>query len=280
MALRAFSINPCLGGFGNESDLLNNQNHPQLERRTKKVRNCSQVSDTKDSNSKHRFRSHIKKKAGKSQEEKNNGDSSCDAFAQIIKELVDNAADACSKSNHFDRNEDDSVNSRAELKRVRVRIDTHDEDNNSDSDSENEGLKFLRVTVSDNGCGMSDIESCVSAFSSSKSCSSSNDKEFQSRTNGIKEGMEKQVRTAGRYGIGLTLCLLHAQRLVPNSSTSITSATLSSSKWTRANFIIDTNKDAVVCIKKESLKKRKGKKESGTAVSLLVPVRVSVNLLR
>jgi hypothetical protein len=60
---------------------------------------------------------------------------------------------------------------------------------------------ILQVAISDNGCGMADVQKCVdAAFQSSK---------------------EGDTKTAGRYGIGLTLRLLHAQRLVPNSYASI-----------------------------------------------------------
>lgn len=147
-----------------------------------------------------------------------------DAFAQIIKELVDNAVDACSGA------KDDAA-------KTRVRISLEDQPES-----------MLRITVSDNGCGMPDIQECVSAFSSTKT-----------------------HQTAGRYGIGLTLCLLHAQRLVPKSCASITSATRDSKHFMRAKFVVDATNDQVKCVEEKEAPKS-NRNESGTAVSLLLPV--------
>ena len=163
----------------------------------------------------------------------------CDAFAQIVKELVDNAVDACHHS---------------QGKRIRVVIERLEQED--DDDGEYAEVDYLlRVTVSDNGCGMADIQQCVNAFRSSKAGNTPVEKD-----------------TAGRYGIGLTLCLLHAQRLVPDSCASITSATSDSLHFTRASYVVDTEGDSVRCVKKELLPKT-NPTESGTAVSLLVPVR-------
>jgi DNA topoisomerase VI subunit B len=163
----------------------------------------------------------------------------CDAFAQIIKELVDNAVDACKHSD----------------KRIRVVIERMN-DTNDDGEYTEVG-HVLRVTVSDNGVGMENIQDCVNAFRTSKA---GNEEE------------ENVENTAGRYGIGLTLCLLHAQRLVPNSCASITSGTRDSQHFTRASYVVDTDGDSVLCVKQEHLPKT-SQEESGTAVSLLVPVR-------
>jgi DNA topoisomerase VI subunit B len=153
----------------------------------------------------------------------------CDAFAQIVKELVDNAVDACRQD--------------SENRIHRVRVEFHQISTN-----------ILRVTVTDNGCGMACIQDCVEAFRSSKR---PNDSSMQ--------------KTSGRYGIGLTLCLLHAQRLVPNSTALITSATKLSHSFQRAEYVVDTEDDCVKCIhKEETLKSRRD--ESGTSISILVPV--------
>ena len=152
----------------------------------------------------------------------------CDAFAQIVKELVDNAVDAC-------RQDSDQI------RRVRV-------------DFSQVSPTVLRVTVSDNGCGMSCIQDCVEAFRSNKRDSNN------------------QAKTAGRYGIGLTLCLLHAQRLVPNSTASITSATKTSTTFQQADYVVDTEGDCVKCIPGEATPKTRPD-ESGTSVSVLIPVR-------
>jgi DNA topoisomerase VI subunit B len=152
----------------------------------------------------------------------------CDAFAQIVKELVDNAVDAC-------RQDSDQI------RRVRV-------------DFSQVSPTVLRVTVSDNGCGMSCIQDCVEAFRSNK-----------------RDSLN-QAKTAGRYGIGLTLCLLHAQRLVPNSTASITSATKKSTTFQQADYVVDTEGDCVECIPGEATPKTRPD-ESGTSVSVLIPVR-------
>jgi DNA topoisomerase VI subunit B len=160
----------------------------------------------------------------------------CDAFAQIVKELVDNAVDAC-------RQDSDQV------RRVRV-------------DFSQVSPTVLRVTVSDNGCGMSCIQDCVEAFRSNK------------------RDVSNQAKTAGRYGIGLTLCLLHAQRLVPNSTASITSATKASKTFQQADYVVDTEGDCIKCIPGEATPKARSD-ESGTSVSVLIPVRYTyINLDR
>jgi DNA topoisomerase VI subunit B len=194
MALRTFHANPSLGGFGGESS-----SSSLAPRRV-----ASSLSPQDD----------------------------CDAFAQIVKELVDNAVDACQQ---------DSLKSN---KRIRVVIEQMNHD-------AQEHYPVLRVTVSDNGVGMNNVESSVNAFRTSKA--------------------NNEHSSAGRYGIGLTLCLLHAQRLVPNSCASITSATKESSRYIRASFVVDTLGDSVKCVKQEQLPKN-SPEESGTAVSLLVPV--------
>ena len=118
--------------------------------------------------------------------------------------------------------------------RVKVEINEHDQNT-------------LQVTVSDNGVGMVDIQECVTAFKSTKG----NDE------------------TAGRYGIGLTLCLLHSQRLVPMTYACIKSATKKCSFFTKERCFVDTDGDNVECRKHEKIPKT-FQEESGTCVSVLV----------
>ena len=198
MALRAFHANPSIGGFGGESS--SSSSFLLLDPR----------SNT----------SHIQHDG--------------DAFCQIVKELVDNAVDACSI-----RGESSEETPGNHHHRVKVEILPYDRNDD-----------ILQVTISDNGCGMNDIQTCVDAFQSSKHAS----------------------HTAGRYGIGLTLCLVHGQRLVPNSYACITSATRQASHFTRALYVVDTDSDSVNCHKQERIPKTHPL-ESGTCVSLLVPVR-------
>lgn len=208
MALRAFHANPCIGGFGGESsgDIL--------------------LLDTNDN-----ARGNIGGGGNISQ--------SGDALCQIVKELVDNAIDACGAvvAPSDDDKEDETTKSE-KLHKVKVEIQPYNED-------------ILQVYISDTGCGMGDIQSCVNAFASSKH--------------------DGDSETAGRYGIGLTLCLLHAQRLIPHK-TCITSATKNAKYLTRAFYIVDTDGDSIVCDKTEKISKTT-EDESGTCVSLLIPVR-------
>ena len=261
MALRTFRHNPSLGGFGGESGL------------------SSDATDTVGA----------------------------DAFCQIIKELVDNAVDACrlsgsnktttrvgavkKKKNGTTGGKNAATDiSPTVVHRVRI---------NLDPSTEGDGTEVLRVTVTDTGCGMKDIQSCVDAFQTSKGHNAD-------KTNNIsdKEGYTQDKNTSGRYGIGLTraytayivmwlllsvckllsailnfihvcafllVCLLHAQRLVPNTRASIKSATAEQDQWTVMSCVVDTEADSVRCFPGSSLAKAV-KAESGTSISLLVPV--------
>lgn len=245
-----------------------------------------------------------------------------DAFCQIIKELVDNAVDACTiaaantmtcssttTTTTTTAPTDDSSTKRIKhqntqgkikrattatapvTKRVRVVIERladthrslraaatfqgHNETNN----------EILRVTVSDNGCGMSDIQACVGAFHTSKAHHHHTHTTTNPRPSRAPHAASSNLRrgateaqTAGRYGIGLTLCLLHAQRLVPDSCASLQSATGSDPEWTVVTAVVDTASDTVRCFPRESLAKATPT-ESGTAISVLVPVRSSADWL-
>jgi predicted ATP-dependent serine protease len=189
---------------------------------------------------------------------------------------------------------------RVEIKPTQISISDGDE--NDDDDDATKSMECLRVKVSDNGCGMEDIDACVSAFRSTKNgvdtgdidgqCSSQqqqsrgkqnkNGKQSKSKSKKKKESSSSANNnhasssssssyTSGRYGVGLTLCLLHAQRLVPNSVTLIVTSTKSSDYWTIRRYRADTDKDEIVCLKEERLPKI-DKEECGTIVEVLVPV--------
>ena len=189
----------------------------------------------------------------------------CDAFAQIVKELVDNAVDACccsSQSNNTNSNS--TATATSEPKRVRVTMERfNDEDDNDDDD---EDTHLLEVTVTDNGSGMQNIQHCVEAFRTTKAQS----------TTTTGDNQTQEDKTTGRYGIGLTLCLLHAQRLVPNHHATITSATAKQKEFTKASYVVDTDGDKVQCVKREKIPKNI-KHESGTAVKLLIPVSTFIS---
>jgi hypothetical protein len=261
MALRTFRSNPALGGFGGESSapLVNRTGNAAIR-----------VVD-------------------------------CDAFAQIIKELVDNAVDACSVNTPG--NETDTCTNTGGVKKKRVRVSIEranlsedDDDGDDDEDETEDGTgkqqasrnqasstgkqEILRVTVLDNGCGMNDIQASVDAFHTSKahaartirSESQDNDSDDDDDDNSKGASTARgEGRTAGRYGIGLTLCLLHAQRLVPNSCATIKSATADAAHYDFVTCVVDTEGDSVRCIRRQQLPKSFAD-ESGTAVSVLVPV--------
>lgn len=307
MALRAFSCNPSLGGFGSENVAASagQRRHRQEAGeeqqdpigRTSGDTRSIQSTNGNGSNAGAQGRQHME----------SNYVDSCDyccgggdAFAQILKELVDNAVDACCAATSEmpscrttstdDDSADGTLASRSlDLKRVRVVIEPVVASSGRADDDATEvsvaptGTKkeLLRVSVNDNGVGMSSIEDCVEAFRTSKRSNDSfppgnsqSTVDSMSGSVGAAKSQPKPLgegRTAGRYGIGLTLCLLHSQRLCPNSVASITSATVNSTQWTRASYVVDTEGDRVRCVKKELLDKLQAG-ESGTMVSLLVPV--------
>ena len=244
--LRSFANNPSLGGFGGES---------QLATQLSQTIGIRQENDNeKSTNNNINDNNNTQGEVG-----------SCDAFVQILKELVDNAVDACVSPNEKTTIKGDKDNTT--MKRVRVKITSESVPVASKM------MDCLRLEVSDNGCGMEDIDKCVSAFSSNKQqtkdTSSKVDKTKTQLSNGNTENY-----TSGRYGVGLTLCILHAQRLVPGTGASITSATSSSDQWTRAVYEPDTNADSIVCKKREQFPKHNND-ECGTTISLLVPVSTS-----
>jgi hypothetical protein len=240
MALRTFKSNPSIGGFGGEYA-------------------SSRPGGDTDAAASSLSRAKVTVGA------------SCDAFAQIVKELVDNAVDACAPDATTTIGIE-GVNRERTIKRVRVNITSEtvpvvarDNDNANGSgvsiseiNANGSGVSIsemscVRIEVSDNGCGMADSDYCVSAFSSNKNGLDSNVGESQTSKKAtkrkplqtvVKNANEKKVKggnekqktssdsndnyTSGRYGVGLTLCLLHAQRLVPGTGACITSATVSS----------------------------------------------------
>lgn len=187
------------------------------------------------------------------------------AFVQIVKELVDNAVDAC-------RWTADSNPKHTTEKRVRVVIESCL--NAGENSQPRDSLNLLRVTVTDNGQGMDDIQQCINPFQSNKAYRF--DKKATNASSLVPmagKGTHAEATTScGRYGIGLTLSLLHGQRLVPNSSFQITSATSSSFYWRNTVWVVDKEEDTIKCIKQWHIQKFHPS-ESGTKVSLVLPVR-------
>lgn len=314
MALRAFSCNPSLGGFGSENVAASAGRHrqegqppPRQDPTGGDVRRTPRSfgSDGKGGGaSQGRRRERTERNQGRAADGNGGGG---DAMAQILKELVDNAVDACcaaaatkgNRPEHDDGTGGAGKDEPITLKRVRVIIEPVVGDRTEDEADDDSASALLRVSVNDNGIGMGSIEDCVEAFRTSKrSDGNGNGNAIRdSSQNSIGSGSmggsidadgsapqdgtcvqsqphprpSGESQTAGRYGIGLTLCLLHSQRLCPDSVASITSATADATQWIRASYVVDTEGDRVRCVKKELLdKKRPG--ESGTMVSLLVPV--------
>lgn len=222
MALRAFHANPSIGGFGNE----NSASLLLLEKKS------SSANDNTN------------EKATMAAEASQGGDALC----QIVKELVDNAVDACesSRKKAMEAAEEKDI----PPSRVRVEITPY-QDSGKD-------CEVLQITVSDNGCGMTDIHNCVNAFQSTKS------------GDGVAAG--SQEKTAGRYGLGLTLSMVHSQRLCPFKVVCcITSATKEASFFCRQRYFVNTSKDVMECDREETVPKTNAD-DSGTCVSVLVPV--------
>ena len=182
-------------------------------------------------------------------------------LCQIVKELVENSIDACRKSiiTDFQNNSEED-----HKKRIRVDIKPFTDDRSfvnlskPDYASTEHSNDILQVTVTDNGCGMENIHRCVNAFPSTKA---------GKRTDEIIKS-----HVGGRHGIGLTLCLVHAQRYVPNSRAYISSATSKSKFLTRAFFEADEQDYSVMCVEEEATSFSSLEQKSGTCVSLLVPV--------
>ena len=289
MALRAFQANPSIGGFGDEdgSQLC----YANTSEPSKKDSNKEQSLLSADSNNR-------TQRKQSSSDFRQLGNESCDAFVQIVKELVDNAVDACARENEHSSSSPPRVLSkrvRVEIKPTQIPIDNDDGENDGNTAT----MDCLRVKISDNGCGMEDVDNCVSAFRSSKN-GADTDNSGTKRSSPLRQDSSEKIKTnanlskserkhksiisrsranehdstpftSGRYGVGLTLCLLHAQRLVPNSVTLIITSSKTLDYWIIRRYRADTQKDEIVCLKEERLPKVDNE-ECGTIVEVLVPV--------
>ena len=84
------------------------------------------------------------------------------------------------------------------MQKKRIRVDIVSTKSHPSKDPLND---VLQLTVTDTGCGMENIQKCVNAFQTSKDGKATKNRDQQNANNNF----------SGRYGIGLTLCLLHAQ---------------------------------------------------------------------
>ena len=243
MALRTFRFNPSLGGFGRESSSSSQKSNFLGSGSIIEQGNLTEV--------------------GNDDNEHEEEVMEADAFAQIVKELVDNAMDACRSSCPQNKNDTQKSSSRPGVtkptkkekkgqgkkkgnagkslpeldpttqRRVIVKIVPEDiapslQSKTSAREGKNEKTsqaalssgpaprELVRVVVTDNGCGMRDIQSCVDPFYTNKAHNSSrwssndsasavgNDVEKKKGKNGHLAATCNRNNTAGRYGIGLT----------------------------------------------------------------------------
>ena len=278
MALWAFHNNPGIGGFGESNPILFggtkiNTNKKRNTTREKKKRSsepshstsCKDRGGNRITDSSYSG-SNNKNAVGTTSNEYSIGQG--DLICQIVKELVDNAVDACRSPISESDNTQNQNRRRRLSKRIRVDIRPFIEKEGFDDESTGSCRDgALQLTVTDTGCGMENIQSCVNAFQSSKGRNRLSRNSDDETVDGI---------LSGRYGIGLTLCLLHAQRSVPNSRACISSATPKSEHLTRAFFEVDKQEDLVKCVQEEVVNFSTTLAESGTCVSLLIPVSDSI----
>jgi Histidine kinase-, DNA gyrase B-, and HSP90-like ATPase len=270
MALQTFRSNPSLGGFGSE-------NTANVFRRRPVITPPPTTTTAEPA----------------ILERENESSVDPDAFAQILKELVDNAVDACGNCLHNPGEAPAAVRGTAKRKakpaskgskavsvqeeqkpkkRVQVRIEkVHkhhaDPENNSQANPSSMPADVLRVVVTDNGCGIPDIQAAVDTFQTSKAHNAN-----KMPRDSDARSTSSQLQTAGRYGLGLTLSLLHAQRLVPGSSASIQSATIHDTDYRSVLCVVDSEHDSIRCVR-HRLRPKTNSNDSGTAVSLLLPAR-------
>ncbi|CAM9770243.1 unnamed protein product, partial [Pylaiella littoralis] len=121
------------------------------------------------------------------------------ALVQTVKELVDNAIDAC----RCRSSEQDAPTVRVVLRRRPNRKDAEGESRVGES-QELEEEQPLELQVADNGAGLPDVTKALVLFSSTKSG-------HGSLTPGDVSAPSAGTN-AGKYGLGLTLSLLYSQQ--------------------------------------------------------------------
>ena len=126
------------------------------------------------------------------------------AFCQIVKEIADNAVDACRGGQTVHNNND---NDKSNLRSIKSKKNTNNNTTTSfrirvnfDPVTEDDGTQVMRLTVTDNGCGMQDIQNCVDAFQTTKGHNAT--KIINHNNN--NDNQQRDANTSGRYGIGLT----------------------------------------------------------------------------
>lgn len=153
------------------------------------------------------------------------------ACLQTIKELVENSIDACR----------DISGSLTESK-IHVVIRNHPR------------KKLLAIDVLDTGSGMLDAKQYLACFSTSK-------------TNSSDDGTIVSANQTGKFGLGLSACLLYSS-ICTGETMKVLSKTPSSSNSTYAEFSYDVATGAPVVIQRAELNMQIA---SGTKISICLP---------
>lgn len=124
-----------------------------------------------------------------------------------------------------------------------------------ESDRAYEVEEYLDLTIIDNGCGMEDPKQAIQFFSSQKK--------------------GQNMRTKGKYGVGLTTCLLYSQ-LSTGQPIRIASKTIDQSKCTVLNINFDIENGHPI-IEEESVEIDSTTFLSGTKICLSLPSIKLVN---
>lgn len=113
------------------------------------------------------------------------------------------AVDACRATQKHNKDNTNHCSSLSRNQTVNVSTTSSRIRVNLDPVTEEDGTQVMRVTVTDNGRGMEDIQTCVDAFQTSKGHNAQNRENNNKQTNS-QQHQRQDPKTSGRYGIGLT----------------------------------------------------------------------------
>ena len=166
------------------------------------------------------------------------------AVWQCVRELVENSKDAIRKRLSYKRRE------------VSFRGDAADSCIKITLSNLQEQPEIIEVQVFDNGIGMNDPISCVKCFS---------------RRGEVEES---SVELIGKYGVGLSTCVIYAQlgAASTNRSTRVITKTENESEWKVADFLFDLQTGYPVITQSTSSKL---KSRNGTIVTACLPAYFS-----
>ncbi|CAM9815953.1 unnamed protein product, partial [Scytosiphon promiscuus] len=185
---------------------------------------------------------------------------------QTVKELVDNAIDACRTRS----SEQDAPTVRVVLRRPKGATAAATATPEAGKDSTINSSRFqeegpLELQVADNGAGLTDVTKALVLFSSTKSGHESRLVHDASAERGEKG------TTAGKYGLGLTLSLLYSQKHF-GGFLKVTTATADSRQWSFTKCDIDVGTGLPRQVhRKSGPKPASWSQGCGTDMRLLVP---------